>query len=575
MPYKIGFAGTDGRTLLSALVTSTAKSDKHPGDFQGVVIRGTPAMPQFSRIMGWPIEFISTANNSAEAYGAAIIEAFKSGSVDGVMVMPEDLLYNGLVDEVENAGFQDRIAGLTRAGSFIEGDKIAGKKLCQNYSIPVADYWQRADAKDYRNVREICLRFVDQYGGAVIKYPYSAAGKGSRIILDAWEIREVYDTLINDYKDNYRGMFGNKAEWPLLIESRMSGVEISFTIFVDKNGNFQILPTAMDYPERFQGPASKDNPITGGMGSISPHPMETDELIQMAATDIAQPLVSAMKKENILRPCVLYPGCMISFDSEMKPKRIRVCEINIRPGEPEFQPIARRLRNLGALVKAMFAGNLNEVVPEVRTEQMSMCIALATGPGGPDRQKGYPWSCTKGEPIEIDLPYFRKKNIQVIPSAMTYSEDDVIFKSDGSRVAFLNANATFKPGENRAEVAKRLRQKLYAAFREGKIRVIPRENPKGNRLALREDIGAHYVIAEQLFPDKRENIMDIAKTLQAGVGRRARILIGRHTPETSLPVSKGETVEGIITKYDQQEHEVELDGYRRIGTQAIEEIVLL
>lgn len=575
MAYKIGFAGTDGRTLLSALVTSTAKSEKYESNFEGVVIRGTPAMPQFAKIMGWPIDFLQTTNNSVEAYTAAIIEALKSSTIDCSVVMPEDLLYKGLVDEVQKAGFGDRIAGLAQAGSFIEGDKIACKRLSEKYSIPVADEWHAADARDYRMVRDLCLKLLDRYGGVVIKYPYSAAGKGSRIILDAWQIREVFDTLVNDYEDDYRSMFGNKSKWPLLIESRMSGIEISFTILVDKNGNFQILPTAMDYPERFEGPASKDNPITGGMGSISPHPMETDDLIQMVATDIAQPLVSAMKKENILRPCVLYPGCIISFVGDMRPKRIRVCEINIRPGEPEFQPVGRRLRNLGAMVKAMFEGNLNEVTPEVRADQISICIALTTGPGGPDGQKGYPWSCTKGERVEIDFSYFKKKNIQIIPSAMTYSEDDVVFKSDGSRVAFLNANATVKPEEKRAEVAERLRQKLYAAFREGKIRVIPRENPKSNRLAIREDIGSHYLLSEQLFLDKKEAVMDIAKTLQEGVGRKARILVGRYTPDSQLPIFKGESIEGTITNYDQQEHEVELDGYRRIGTQAIEEIVFL
>jgi phosphoribosylamine--glycine ligase len=46
--YKIGFAGTDGRTLLSAVVTSTATSENYQNDFQGVVIRGMPAMPPFA-----------------------------------------------------------------------------------------------------------------------------------------------------------------------------------------------------------------------------------------------------------------------------------------------------------------------------------------------------------------------------------------------------------------------------------------------------------------------------------------------------------------------------------------------
>ena len=36
---KIGFAGTDGRTLRSALATSTLTSEKHQDDFHGVVIR--------------------------------------------------------------------------------------------------------------------------------------------------------------------------------------------------------------------------------------------------------------------------------------------------------------------------------------------------------------------------------------------------------------------------------------------------------------------------------------------------------------------------------------------------------
>ncbi len=69
--------------------------------------------------------------------------------------------------------------------------------------------------------------------------------------------------------------------------------------------------------------------------------------------------------------------------------------------------------------------------------------------------------------------------------------------------------------------------------------------------------------------------MDIAKTLQEGVGRKARILVGRYTSDSQLPISKEESIEGTITNYDQQQHEVELDGYRRIGTQVIKEIILL
>ena len=57
---KIAFAGTDGRTLLCALVVSTATSKIHEDTFQGVVVRGTPSMPKFAETMSWPIDFIPT-----------------------------------------------------------------------------------------------------------------------------------------------------------------------------------------------------------------------------------------------------------------------------------------------------------------------------------------------------------------------------------------------------------------------------------------------------------------------------------------------------------------------------------
>ena len=500
MSYKIGFAGTDARTLLSAVVTSTATSENYQDDFQGVVIRGMPAMPPFAMSMQWPVKFIPTADNSKKAYATAIIDALKDGSIDCVVPMPEDLLLDGLVDELEEVGLIDRILGFTRKSSFIEGDKIACKRLCHEYNIPVADKWYAVDARNYDDILRTCLILLDLYGGAVLKYPYSAGGKGSRIILNSWEIKEVYDTLIKDYGKNYKRLLGKKSKWPLLIESRMSGVEISFNILIDKNENFQILPTSMDYPERFPGPASKDNPITGGMGSISPHPLETPGLMEMAAKDIVKPLIKALKEQNMLRPCLVYPGCFLSFDGNMAPTRIRVCEINIRPPEPEWQPIIRRTRNLGALIKATIEGNLNKVTPEIRSDQISICVAMVTGSGGPQGQKGYPWSCTKGELVDIDFGYMKKKNIQVIPSAMTYSAEKGIFKSDGSRVVYFNVNATVKSGESRAKAAERLRQKILTAFENGKIRVIPREDPEGNRLDLRRDIGNHFNIAEELLP---------------------------------------------------------------------------
>jgi phosphoribosylamine---glycine ligase len=497
MATKIGFVGTDGRSFLAALETSRSVSELYPGDYEGLVVRGTPAMPPFAQRQQWPLRFIATQDNSTASYAAALIQAFQQGDLDIALVMPESLLFHGLVDQVAAAGYGDRIIGLDQQGAFLEADKIAGKEFCAEAGIPVAT-WTTVDARNYTAVLKICLDYLHAHGGVVLKYPYSAGGKGARIILHAWEIREVYDLLLRDYKEDYTQQFGRKGPWPLLVEARMSGVEISFTILVDRHGNFQILPTAMDYPERFAGPPGINNPITGGMGAISPHPLESPELLDLAAQTIAKPLVGTLQARGLLRPCVLYPGCFLSCTDNLRPAQLRVCEINIRPGEPEFQPVVKRLRNLGALVQAMTTGRLNEVQPEVRRDQISLCLALVTGPGGPKQQKGYPWSLTKGEPLEIDFDYFAKKNITIIPSAMDW-DPATGFKSDGSRVAYLVANVTVKDGQKPGLAVETLRQRLLTAFDQGKIRVVPREDTHGNRLALRREIGHHYKLAEGLL----------------------------------------------------------------------------
>ena len=137
----------------------------------------------------------------------------------------------------------------------------------------------------------------------------------------------------------------------------MSGVEISFTILVDKNGHYQILPTAMDYPERFERPAGPGQSHHRRHGlHFAPSP-GIPGLAGAGRRDPRPAPHPAMAEQGILRPCVLYPGCFVSFDGNFEPTAIRVCEINIRPGEPEFQPVVKRLRNLGALVAAMADGH--------------------------------------------------------------------------------------------------------------------------------------------------------------------------------------------------------------------------
>ena len=149
-PLRIGYAGTDGRSFLAALDTSRAKSDRYPGKYQGVVVRGAPAMLPWAEKLKWPVDFIPTADNSVSAYAKALIQAFKQGDLDVALVMPESLLFEGLVDQVVAARFGDRIIGLDSQAAFLEGDKIACKEFCMQADIPITPNWRKSDARDYK-----------------------------------------------------------------------------------------------------------------------------------------------------------------------------------------------------------------------------------------------------------------------------------------------------------------------------------------------------------------------------------------------------------------------------------------
>ena len=227
-------------------------------------------------------------------------------------------------------------------------------------------------------------------------------------MLNTWDVKDVYDGLMKDYKDAYARGCGKKSPWPLLIEARMSGVEISFTILVDKAGHYQILPTAMDYPERFERPPGLDNPITGGMGSISPHPLESPALLALADETLARPLIRLMAEQGTLRPGVLYPGCFASFDGNFQPDGHPGVRDQHPPGEP-FQPVVKRLRNLGAMVAAMADGTLDKVAPEVRSDQVSLCMALVTGPWPPQAAERLPLVPDQGRSGGDGLRLFRQE----------------------------------------------------------------------------------------------------------------------------------------------------------------------
>ena len=80
-----------------------------------------------------------------------------------------------------------------------------------------------------------------------------------------------------------------------------------------------------------------------------------------------------------------------------------------------------------------------------------------------------------------------------------FDEDDLLAYFAGSN-SVLTTLSSIALAE-RADWSDDLADRVIAAFDNGKIRVVPRENSEGNRLDLRRDIGSHYMKAAEIFPD--------------------------------------------------------------------------
>ena len=190
----IGFVGPDARTCMCAYTVSTVESDK----YIGAIIKGMTGMgPVLDAVRGkkdWFVKIFPVAGKSLEEYKTAVLEAFESGEIDYVVIMPEDLLYEGLVDELISAGYGDRVVGLTKEAAFIEGDKVTAKEWMQRAGVPVAPF-KVADARDLQEVKSIVTPYMREHGGAGLKYRYSAGGKGSRPVFRVEDILDVWNRL--------------------------------------------------------------------------------------------------------------------------------------------------------------------------------------------------------------------------------------------------------------------------------------------------------------------------------------------------------------------------------------------
>src|SRR5262249_22065512 len=165
-------------------------------------------------------------------------------------------------------------------------------------------------------------------------------------------------------------------------------------------------------------------PNTGGMGSYSPTPLITPEIVDFAVEKILVPTVHEMKKEGRpFRGC-LYAGLMLTHQGP------KVLEYNVRFGDPETQVILMRLKSdLGKILFAAAEGKLADIPALEWDPRPAVCVVMASA--------GYPGEYEKGKPIRGLDEAAKIPDAKVFHAGTIRAGDQVL--SDGGRVLGVTA----------------------------------------------------------------------------------------------------------------------------------------
>jgi len=354
---------------------------------------------------------------AAEAHGChevalddneAVVELARDLGTEFVIIGPEGPLANGLADALEAADVT--VFGPNAAGARLEASKAYAKEFMarNNIPTPAAHTFTGFDAALERVERVVTFPIVIKASGL-------AQGKGVVIARDFDEARTALAAMLEE------GRFG-EAGREVLIEEYIEGEEASIMVLVSK-GQFALLAPSQDHKRIGEGDKGLN---TGGMGAYAPAKVITPELRSELITEIVEPAVRGLQREDIDYRGVLYVGIVLTRGGP------RVLEFNVRFGDPEAQVLLPLIEGDAlALMKQVADGKLKSGEVSLR-DGAAITVVLAA--------EGYPGPYEKGD--EITLPGELPEDTWVLHAGTKRSGDGKLVTNGGRvlNVTALGAN---------------------------------------------------------------------------------------------------------------------------------------
>jgi phosphoribosylamine--glycine ligase len=340
------------------------------GPVKVVVVGSGGREHALAEVLGRTAEVLVTPGNPGipGSVPTPVDELVADGSVDLVVVGPEQPLVDGLADRLRARGV--RVFGPGAEGARVEGSKAYMKELARAAGLPTA----RFGAFDQVDEALAFLRSLP--GPYVIKTDGLAAGKGVLVTADRAEAEA-------DVRAKLAGESFGDAGRRVVVEECLTGPEVS--VFAVCDGQRTVcLPPAQDFKRVADG---DQGPNTGGMGAWSPVPFAPADLARQVAETFIEPTLAELRDRGIDYRGVLYAGLMLT------PEGPKLIEYNIRFGDPDSQVVLLRLTSdLAALLAAAADGDLRTVDPPTCSDDTAVLVVAAS--------EGYPLAPRTGDRIE-------------------------------------------------------------------------------------------------------------------------------------------------------------------------------
>lgn len=348
-----------------------------------------------------------------------LVALAKEIAADLVVIGPESSVAAGLADALVPTGIP--CFGPNAQAGQLESSKAFTKAFCDRYGLPTSAY---AVCESAGEAKAALDRFEAPY---VVKADGLAAGKGVVIAADRAEAEAAID-------DAFGGRFG-AAGARVVIEDFLEGEIGSFFALCDGKASM-LFGGVQDHKRVFDG---EQGPNTGGMGTYSPAPVFTPELVEQIRTRLVEPAFAGIAADGAPYHGVLFVELMAT---KQGPKLV---EFNTRFGDPECQVLMLRLESdLVPYLMACATGKLASMPPPKWRDEAAICVVVAA--------EGYPGAPKAGGAISGAAADFGPD--AAVFHAGTKLDEAGVLRAAGGRV--LNVCA-------RAPTLREAKDKAYAA----------------------------------------------------------------------------------------------------------------